>query len=78
MAWLGPNGLFWFLTGVHGAIGVFALYRMTRRTARPPEDQTAYVAVPRTSPIAAALAAEDRVADSLRPYPSGEDFTDGR
>jgi MFS family permease len=78
MAWLGPDGLFWFLTGVHGAIGVFALYRMTRRTARPPEDQTAYVALTRTSPIAAALAVEDRIAEPITPPAPGNPYGDGR
>jgi MFS family permease len=77
MAWLGPDGLFWFLTGVHGVIGVFALYRMTRRTARPPEDQTAYVALPRTSTIAAALAAEDRGAGVATSLPLGDAYGDG-
>ena len=57
MTAMGPNGLFLFLMAVHAGIGVFALYRMTRRSARPLEDQRHYEAMsPRTSPIGAAIA----------------------
>ena len=53
----GPSSLFVFLALVHALIGVFALYRMTRRKARPKEDQRHYEAIsPRTSPIGAAIA----------------------
>ena len=53
----GPKGLFLYLSGVHAGIGVFALYRMTRRSARPLEDQRHYEAMsPRTSPIGAVIA----------------------
>ena len=57
MSVAGPEGLFIHLAAVHGSIGVFALYRMTRRSAPPLEDQRHYEAMsPRTSPIGAAIA----------------------
>ena len=57
MSAAGPRTLFLFLGLVHAAIGIFALYRMTRRSAPPLEDQRHYEAMsPRTSPIGAAIA----------------------
>ncbi len=57
MTALGPAGLFVCLAAVHGCIGVFALYRMTCRSAPPLEDQRHYECIsPRTSPIGAAVA----------------------
>ena len=56
MAASGVDGFFWALAATHGAIGVFALYRMTRRAATPVGEQGAFVAMsPRGSPMAAAL-----------------------
>jgi len=53
---LGPTGFFWALGTVHGLIGAFAVYRMIARRARPLAEQGAFVAYPRTSPLAATLA----------------------
>lgn len=56
---VGPPGFFWWLAGVHAAIGVFAIWRMTRRASLPAEAQGPYVAVPaRSSPVATAAAEE--------------------
>jgi hypothetical protein len=56
MSLLGPSGFFWCLCGVHGAIGVFALYRMTRRAAVPVDEQTMYQSMPvRATPMAASI-----------------------
>jgi MFS family permease len=56
MSVFGPPGFFWTLAAAHAAIGVFALYRMTRRPALPAEEQGAYQAVPpRTTPVAARI-----------------------
>ena len=56
---LGAIGFFWWLAVIHAAIGLFALYRMTRRSALPRAEQGSYVAVaPRVSPVASALYAE--------------------
>ncbi|MEE8444804.1 MAG: MFS transporter [Alphaproteobacteria bacterium] len=53
---LGPGGFFWMLGAVHAMIGLFALYRMVRRSAVPLEEQGVFVAIPaRASPMAAAL-----------------------
>lgn len=57
MSLLGPPGFFWCLFAVHAAIGVFALYRMTRRAAVPLDEQSAYQAMPvRSTPVAARIA----------------------
>ncbi len=46
MSVLGNDGFFWALAGAHAAIGVFALYRMTRRGSVPVEKQGHYLNVP--------------------------------
>ena len=41
--WLmGPVGFFWWLAAIHLAMGIFAVYRMTKRRARPAQDQGHY------------------------------------
>ena len=49
MGGIGPVGYFWSLAVVHGAIGVFALYRMSRRPSVPLDEQGPYA--PMTSGI---------------------------
>ena len=61
MAVLGPSGYFWFPAVAMGALGVFALWRMTQRAARPNEEQTPYVPLPRTSSIGAELALRNQM-----------------
>jgi MFS family permease len=59
---VGAGGFFWWLAAVHAGIGLFAVWRMTRREPRPIEAQGPYVAIPaRLSPVATA-AAEQAVA----------------
>jgi hypothetical protein len=59
MTALGPAGFFWGLGLIHTAIGVFALYRMSRRASVPIDAQGNFVAVPpRASPVAAYLSPE--------------------
>ena len=53
---LGPNGFFWCIAGAHAAIGIFALYRMSRRAAMPLDQQGPAVPVIRASPVAVGLA----------------------
>jgi MFS family permease len=55
---LGPSGFPLSLVAVHGAIGVFALYRMTRRPTVPAEERAAYVALPTPTPVVTSLAQE--------------------
>ena len=56
MSLAGPAGFFWSLALVHAAIGVFALYRMTRRAALPADEQMDYQAMPaRSTPMAASI-----------------------
>ncbi len=60
MSAMGPGGFFWWLAIIHGAIGVFALYRMTRRAPKPLEEQGAFLPLtPRASPISVELVAEE-------------------
>src|SRR3546814_3622335 len=47
MRQMGPVGFFACVAAVHTAIGVFALYRMTRRAPLPLEEQSASVPVTR-------------------------------
>jgi MFS family permease len=52
----GPQGFFLWLALVKCCIGLFALWRMTRRAAMPLEDQGAFVSMPpRASPVAVTL-----------------------
>jgi MFS family permease len=56
----GAPGFFWWMATIHAAIGGFALYRMTRRSALPLAEQGSYVAMAhRVSPVASALYAEE-------------------
>jgi MFS family permease len=56
MSALGPSGFFWCLFAAHGLIGVFALYRMTRRSPVPYDEQYEYVPLPaRSTPMAARI-----------------------
>jgi MFS family permease len=54
MSWLGPRAYWAYLAGAYSFIGVFALYRMTRRPARPREEQGRFVAIPDTATPGAA------------------------
>jgi len=59
MRWFGAPGFFLYLALIHGAIGVFALYRVYIRKPVPMEDQNPYVPItPRVSPVAAAILPE--------------------
>lgn len=55
----GPSGFFGWLAVVHGAIGVYGLWRMTQRPAPSQDEQGPYVAMPaRSSPFATSALAE--------------------
>ena len=56
MSLIGPAGYFWFPAFAFLALGLFAIYRTTRRASVPNEEQMPYVAVPRTSASGVALA----------------------
>lgn len=56
MQMVGPEGFFLWLALAHVFIALFGVWRMTRRSAVPLEDQGAYVYMsPRVSPLAATL-----------------------
>lgn len=59
MSGIGPAGFFWFLAAIQASIGVFAIWRMGIRKAKPLEEQGHYAAIPfRTSPVVAAMASQ--------------------
>ena len=61
------------VAAIYAAIGLFALYRMTRRAAVPLEEQGHYVILsPRGTTVAAGLAAEEAI-DAEHPAPEAND-----
>jgi hypothetical protein len=52
---VGPAGLFVFIAGVAIVLAVYTRWRMSRRAAKPAEEQSKFVPVPSTSAIAGAL-----------------------
>jgi len=55
MEMIGPSGFFGTIAGIHVIMGLFALWRMTRRAPLPTEEQGSFVALPRITPVAATL-----------------------
>ncbi|MFQ5955486.1 MAG: MFS transporter [Kiloniellales bacterium] len=51
VALIGPAGLFTFSAGVSAGLGLFGLWRTTRRTSMPKDEQGPWVALPRTTPV---------------------------
>lgn len=52
---VGPAGLFVFIAGVAISLAVYTRWRMSRRAAKPADEQSKFVPVPSTSAIAGAL-----------------------
>jgi MFS family permease len=52
---VGPAGLFVFIAGVAVSLAIYTRWRMSRRAAKPAEEQSKFVPVPSTSAIAGAL-----------------------
>jgi MFS family permease len=52
MSLFGPGGFFLAIASMHGAIALFALLQIARRTPRIPEDQDDYLPVPASSTLA--------------------------
>ncbi len=46
MGWLGSGAYWGYLAAAYGALGLFAVYRMTRRRVLPREEKGRFVAVP--------------------------------
>jgi MFS family permease len=59
MQMLGPAGYPLFQAVLHNAIGLFALYRMTRRAPAPVEERGTYLPLPTPSPVVTSLAQEE-------------------
>ncbi len=67
MGRFGPHAYWAYLAAVHALLGLFALYRMTRRASRPVEEQGRFVAMPpNASPATAGLAPHPPGAGSQR------------
>lgn len=62
---MGPSGLMYYAVSISAPIGLFALWRISRRLPVPTEDREAFVNVPATSPVVGELAVESehRVGD---------------
>ena len=65
MSSVGPQGFYWYLALVHGLIGLFALYRMSRRPSLPRAEQGPYVAIAPRSSSWAATAGPSEVREQL-------------
>ena len=52
---VGPSGLFVFIAVVAAFLAIYTRWRMSRRAAKPAEEQSKFVPVPSTSAIAGAL-----------------------
>ncbi len=52
---VGPSGLFVFIAGIAMFLAAYTRWRMSRRAAKPAEEQSKFVPVPSTSAIAGAL-----------------------
>jgi MFS family permease len=68
MQLLGPSGFPLFLAVVHLALGLFALYRMTRRSTVAAADRGAYMSLPPPSAVFTPVAQES--ARSQTPPPA--------
>lgn len=55
MGWTGPSGLFVFIATIAVILALYTRWRMSRRAAKPADEQSKYVSVPSTSAIAGAL-----------------------
>ena len=70
MRQMGPDGFFVCVAAVHAAIGVFALYRMTRRAPLPLAEQGASVPVASTLATPTASLAVDALRDQMDREPA--------
>lgn len=52
---VGPSGLFVFLASIAAILAIYTRWRMSRRAAKPTEEQSKFVPVPATSAIVGAL-----------------------
>ena len=46
MGQIGPTGMFWYSAFITGTLGIFGLYRMRRRAAKPSDKRGSFVALP--------------------------------
>ena len=70
MAWLGPPGLFTFISACHGGLVVAALVRMRARPTVPEEERATFTVLPRTSTAIFRLARKRLTSGGTAPPPS--------
>ncbi len=58
MAHLGADGFLWYFVAVHAGIGLFAIYRMTRRAPTPLEEQENVAFAPQAASLVPAFSSE--------------------
>jgi len=58
MAQLGTDGFLWYLVAVHTGIGLFTIYRMTRRAPTPSEEQENVAFTPQAASLVPAFSSE--------------------
>lgn len=63
MTWFGPHAFFGYLGLVAASLIGFVLYRMARRKPLPLDEQQEFIALPRMSPVGAALDPRSEPAD---------------
>ncbi len=66
MSFAGPAALFGYTAIINALLGVFALYRMTRRKAMPKDQQGQFVGLPQTTPMVEDL--DPRAARGAEPH----------
>ena len=62
---MGPVGLPFMSAGMLALLGVYGVYRMTRRAAPPMEEQAEFVPLARTSPVVLEMHAQDELEPEL-------------
>ena len=78
MALIGPRGLFWYLVLVHGVLGVYAFWRMTRRATVPIEEHVPSVPLAIGSSHVVAEQAAEYAAEAAHEEAPHDDESDTR
>ncbi len=78
MALIGPRGLFWYLVLVHGVLGVYAFWRMTRRATVPIEEHVPSVPLAIGSSHVVAEQAAEYAAEAAHEVAPHDDESDTR
>ena len=77
MGWFGPDGFFLFMGILSTAIALYALYRMTRRTAPTPDETGTFVQLPTRGAVAVEMATEIYAEEAVDAADEMPDATEG-